>query len=106
MKRKWIKNMGVLLAASLILSGCGASDGEPSTPDGEQDSQVSESVIQTEEEESVPLEEAVPDPDMQSLEPAYTEREYKEVENPLLKADGKVLRDNAGEGDIVQLRGT
>ena len=33
-------------------------------------------------------------------------REDREVENPMLKADGKVLRDEAGTGEIVQLKGT
>lgn len=30
----------------------------------------------------------------------------EEVENPFLKADGKVLKDNYGTGNIVQLKGT
>jgi|GEM_PF-1821973 len=34
------------------------------------------------------------------------ERVEKEVENPMLKADGKVLRNEAGTGDVVQLKGT
>lgn len=36
----------------------------------------------------------------------YIERTDKEVDDPLLKADGKVLRNGSGDGDVVQLRGT
>ncbi|MCR5754324.1 MAG: family 16 glycosylhydrolase [Acetatifactor sp.] len=42
----------------------------------------------------------------QSPQVSYIEREDKEVENPFLKAAGKVLRNNAGTGDVVQLKGT
>ena len=42
----------------------------------------------------------------QSPQVCDLEREEKEVENPFLKADGKVLRDAAGSGDVVQLKGT
>lgn len=42
----------------------------------------------------------------QSPQVSYIEREDKEVENPFLKADGKVLRNNSGTGDLVQLKGT
>lgn len=41
----------------------------------------------------------------QSPQVSDIKREEKEVENPMLKADGKVLRDNGGKGDIVQLKG-
>lgn len=42
----------------------------------------------------------------QSPQISYIERTQEEVEDPLLKADGKVLRDAAGEGNVVQLKGT
>lgn len=42
----------------------------------------------------------------QSPQVCDLEREDKEVENPFLKADGKVLRDAAGTGEVVQLKGT
>lgn len=42
----------------------------------------------------------------QSPQVCDLEREDKDVENPFLKADGKVLRDAAGTGDVVQLKGT
>lgn len=42
----------------------------------------------------------------QSPQISEIERVETEVENPLLKADGKVLRDNAGTGNVVQLKGT
>ena len=42
----------------------------------------------------------------QSPQVCDLEREETIVENPLLKADGKVLRDNAGTGQVVQLKGT
>lgn len=42
----------------------------------------------------------------QSPQVNYLEREDREVENPLLKADGKVLRDAGGTGEVVQLKGT
>lgn len=41
----------------------------------------------------------------QSPQVSDIKREEKEVENPMLKADGKVLRDDGGNGDIVQLKG-
>ena len=41
----------------------------------------------------------------QSPQVSDIKREEKVVENPMLKADGKLLRDSAGEGDIVQLKG-
>lgn len=36
----------------------------------------------------------------------YEERVYRTAENPMLGADGRVLRDNGGQGGVVQLRGT
>ena len=42
----------------------------------------------------------------QSPQISYIEREETQVENPFLKADGKVLRDAAGTGNVVQLKGT
>lgn len=42
----------------------------------------------------------------QSPQVCDLEREDKEVENPFLKADGKVLKDAAGTGEVVQLKGT
>ena len=45
-----------------------------------------------------------------SKEPSVTvasvERQWQVSEHPFLKADGKVLRDNEGKGDVVQLKGT
>ncbi len=42
----------------------------------------------------------------QSPQISDVEREDKVVENPFLKADGKVLRDASGTGEVVQLKGT
>lgn len=42
----------------------------------------------------------------QSTQISDPEREDGETENPLLKADGKLLRDAGGTGEIVQLKGT
>jgi len=42
----------------------------------------------------------------QSPQVSYIERNEEATENPMLKADGKILRDNAGTGNLVQLKGT
>ncbi len=42
----------------------------------------------------------------QSPQVSYIEKEDKMSEDPFLKADGKVLRDRKGTGDLVQLKGT
>lgn len=42
----------------------------------------------------------------QSPQVCDLEREENVVENPFLKADGKVLRDASGTGEVVQLKGT
>lgn len=42
----------------------------------------------------------------QSTQISDPEREDRETENPLLKADGKLLRDAGGTGEVVQLKGT
>ncbi len=42
----------------------------------------------------------------QSPQVSYMEREDRVAEDPFLKADGKVLRDGKGTGELVQLKGT
>ncbi len=44
----------------------------------------------------------------QSNQVSYIKRDASDtlVENPFLKADGKVLRNNSGTGDLIQLKGT
>lgn len=41
----------------------------------------------------------------QSPQVSDIKREEKTVEKPFLKADGKVLRDDSGKGEVVQLKG-
>lgn len=41
----------------------------------------------------------------QSPQVSDIKREEKIVENPFLKAEGKVLKDNSGKGELVQLKG-
>lgn len=116
MRRKWVKSAGVLFAAALMLAGCGGSAGDTQVSDGSREEKTTEEQAgeQNADEELTAGEEmqqsdgdGQTDADLNANEDKeYTVREYKEVENPMLKADGKVLRDNAGAGDVVQLRGT
>ena len=103
MGRKIEKYAAALLAATTIMVGCGQSDNtaqqeEVQTEVTEQDdSRVPAEGEQTEE---TGPEEAFEEGEGELL------REWSISENPFLKADGKVLRDHSGTGDVVQLKGT
>lgn len=97
------------IAAALLMSGCsgkGAPEGSGEIQDSSgnlQDSmeETGEKRLQTRVGSKVP-EAFLEEEEMEG----YEKREYKIAENPMLRADGKVLRDNAGQGEVVQLRGT
>ncbi|MCI9337347.1 MAG: glycoside hydrolase family 5 protein [Lachnospiraceae bacterium] len=97
------------IAAVLLLGGCG---GEKENQEWNDSAKSGESREESAEETGekrlqVRVGSKVPDAFLEEEEmEGYEKREYKTAENPMLRADGKVLRDNAGQGEVVQLRGT
>lgn len=102
---------GILVGAMCmaIATGCGSKTDETVNENVEIVEEVEETVnddisedVSSEEEVVEDIAE-VEDTLEEEMEEAYV---APVAENPLLKADGKVLRDEAGTGNIVQLKGT
>ena len=91
--------LALVLTAAMCMTVCTGCGSNPAVESAD--------AITTDESEDV-------QEDVNSGEDAMVDETVEEVEayvprtpdNPLLKADGKVLRNEAGTGDIVQLKGT
>ncbi|MBR1931624.1 MAG: cellulase family glycosylhydrolase [Lachnospiraceae bacterium] len=127
-KISW-KAAGVMAAAAIMLAGCGSSgntqqegttqesavvqDGSEAVEEGT-DVETAENAGKSEDVSAENAENDENDKDAEksvgggetSMEKTSMEKEWKVSEHPFLKADGKVLRDNAGAGAVVQLKGT
>ncbi|MCR5255966.1 MAG: glycoside hydrolase family 5 protein [Acetatifactor sp.] len=106
MSNKRLKAFAIVFAAAL-LAGCGKNTEAVTEPAAEEVvEEVSTETEEAESEETAEAEETEAE-EVVAEEP-YVEREENDtmVENPFLKADGKVLRNNSGEGDVIQLKGT
>lgn len=110
---KKIKHMVCIAAALLLLGGCGGKENQKpndsaktwesqgESREGESAEESGEKRLQTRVGSKVP-EAFLEEEEMEG----YEEREYRIAENPMLRAEGKVLRDDGGQGEVVQLRGT
>ena len=94
----------VLLCASIAFTGCGGAKTSGSNEDNGTAGGTTNG--ETENTESYRVGGAVPDAFKPQEEEQYEEREMKISEHPFLKADGKVLKDDFGKGELVQLKGT
>ena len=106
---KKIKYFMCIAAAALLLGGCGGKENQDVSREsaGMQESSPEESQGTEGNRLQPRVGSKVPDAFLEEEEmEGYEEREFKVAENPMLCADGKVLRDDAGQGEVVQLRGT
>lgn len=113
---KRVKYCMCIAAAVLLLGGCGERENQdiPGEATGLTESAgigegSSEGESQSTEGDRLQVRTGskVPDAFLEEEEmDGYEKRELKIAENPMLRAVGKVLRDNAGQGEVVQLRGT
>lgn len=107
-----IRRCVCIAAAALLLAGCGGMPAEEAGESLEAEDAGAERDTENEEEPEksslqVRVGTKVPDAFLEEEEmEGYEEREYKIAENPMLRAVGKELRDDAGQGQVVQLRGT
>jgi aryl-phospho-beta-D-glucosidase BglC (GH1 family) len=97
----------VLLCASFAFAGCGGGNAAGSDADSETaNGTANGTTVETENTESYRVGGAVPDAFKPQEEEKYEEREMKISEHPFLKTEGKVLKDDYGKGELVQLKGT
>ncbi len=106
MRNRW-KKLSVLLLAGTVLAGCGSSTpAQQTNMSAQQTASAEGDEAETDTVSGVITEEAEKTEETEEAEETVVRKERVPVEHPQLKAVGKVLKNNSGEGDIVQLKGT